>query len=185
MPWMPLLGCTSHLGYRTLPTHGVSITLKRRCQTLLCNSLPWGSFCQLADTELAVGQNQWYRFGVGAPPILVYLSGKLGCSLGVRDFDPWLIHLWAQKFLPENSHEIASPFAKRAPVSIPRFLSIVRTGAAAENLQNDQGHSAEAMGVSSLGVPPPKNFPLLENRLYFPLLVLKGIYHYWKYLLVN
>ena len=23
----------------------------------------------------AVGENQWYHFGVGAPPILVYLSG--------------------------------------------------------------------------------------------------------------
>ena len=33
---------------------------------------------------MAVGQNQWYHFGVGAPPIF---SG--GCSLGVRDFEPW------------------------------------------------------------------------------------------------
>ena len=24
---------------------------------------------------LAVGQNRWYHFGVGAPPILIYLSG--------------------------------------------------------------------------------------------------------------
>ena len=31
--------------------------------------------------RLAVGQNQWYHFGVGAPPILVYFSGD---SLGVR-----------------------------------------------------------------------------------------------------
>ena len=28
------------------------------------------------DSEhMAVGQNQWYHFGVGAPPILVYFSG--------------------------------------------------------------------------------------------------------------
>ena len=39
--------------------------------------------------RMAVGQNQWYHFGVGAPPTLVYFSGGLGCSLGVRDFDPW------------------------------------------------------------------------------------------------
>ena len=26
--------------------------------------------------DLAVGQNQWYHFGVGAPPILVYFSGS-------------------------------------------------------------------------------------------------------------
>ena len=25
--------------------------------------------------DMAVGQNQWYNFGVGAPPILVYFSG--------------------------------------------------------------------------------------------------------------
>ena len=25
--------------------------------------------------EVAVGQNQWYHFGIGAPPILVYFSG--------------------------------------------------------------------------------------------------------------
>ena len=30
---------------------------------------------QLSLTDLAVGQNQWYDFWVGAPPILVYLSG--------------------------------------------------------------------------------------------------------------
>ena len=24
---------------------------------------------------MAVGQNQWYHFGIGAPPILVYFSG--------------------------------------------------------------------------------------------------------------
>ena len=33
---------------------------------------------------MAVGQNQWHDFGVAAPPIVVYL----GCSLGVRAFDP-------------------------------------------------------------------------------------------------
>ena len=27
------------------------------------------------EAEVAVGQNQWYHFGVGAPPILVHLSG--------------------------------------------------------------------------------------------------------------
>ena len=34
---------------------------------------------------MAVGQNQWYHFGVGAPPILV----GIGMFTGVRDFDPW------------------------------------------------------------------------------------------------
>ena len=30
---------------------------------------------QLPFAEMAVGQNQWYHFWVGAPPILVYFSG--------------------------------------------------------------------------------------------------------------
>ena len=29
----------------------------------------------LGGSWVAVGQNQWYHFGVGAPPILVYFSG--------------------------------------------------------------------------------------------------------------
>ena len=28
-----------------------------------------------AGPDVAVGQNQWYHFGVGAPPILVYFGG--------------------------------------------------------------------------------------------------------------
>ena len=42
--------------------------------------------------HLAVGQNQWYHVGVGAPPISgPILVVGLGCSLGVRAlaFDPW------------------------------------------------------------------------------------------------
>ena len=32
--------------------------------------------------HLAVGQNPWYHFGVGAPPILVYLSGDWNVHWG-------------------------------------------------------------------------------------------------------
>ena len=41
------------------------------------------------DKHVAVGQNQWYNFGAGALPILVYFGGDWGCPLEVRDFDPW------------------------------------------------------------------------------------------------
>ena len=44
---------------------------------------------RLLDIWLAVGQNQWYHFGVGAPPILVYFSGDWDVYWRVRDFDPW------------------------------------------------------------------------------------------------
>ena len=36
--------------------------------------------------HLAVGQNQWYHFGVGAPPNLVYFSGWLGMFTGGTGF---------------------------------------------------------------------------------------------------
>ena len=34
------------------------------------------------EGDMAVGQNQWYHFGIGAPPIVVCFSWGLGCSLG-------------------------------------------------------------------------------------------------------
>ena len=49
-----------------------------------------GSFCPGARMKMAVGQNQWYHFGVGAPPILGYLSGDWDVHWGYDlDFDPW------------------------------------------------------------------------------------------------
>ena len=37
------------------------------------------------NPEMAVGQNQWYHFGVGAAPILVYFSGDWDghCEYGI------------------------------------------------------------------------------------------------------
>ena len=46
-----------------------------------------GGYYQLG-TMLAVGQNQWCHFGVGAPPILVYFSRDWDVHW-VQDFDPW------------------------------------------------------------------------------------------------
>ena len=40
--------------------------------------------------QLAVGQNQWYHFGVGAPPILVNFSWDWDVRWGYDlAFDPW------------------------------------------------------------------------------------------------
>ena len=51
-------------------------------------------------THMAVGQNQWYHFGVGASPILVYFSGDWDVHWGYDlDFDPWP---YAQLSLPEG-----------------------------------------------------------------------------------
>ena len=41
-------------------------------------------------SQMAVGQNQWYHFGVGAPPILDCFSGDWNVHGGYDlDFDPW------------------------------------------------------------------------------------------------
>ena len=44
-----------------------------------------------------MGQNQWYHFKVGAPPILVYFSGNWDVHWGYDlDFDPWPGHfVWS------------------------------------------------------------------------------------------
>ena len=43
---------------------------------------PGASQRQTCLGQMAVGQNQWYHFGVGAPPILVYFSGVAMCTGG-------------------------------------------------------------------------------------------------------
>ena len=37
--------------------------------------VPWSSLFGATRSYLAVGQNQWYHFGVGAPPNLFYFTG--------------------------------------------------------------------------------------------------------------
>ena len=46
--------------------------------------------CPMPQGTLALGQSQWYHFGVGAPPILVYISWDWDVHWGYDlDFDPW------------------------------------------------------------------------------------------------
>ena len=42
--------------------------------------------------QMAVGQNQSYHFGVGAPPILAPIFVGIGMFTGSADFDPWPTH---------------------------------------------------------------------------------------------
>ena len=42
----------------------------------------------LDGSNMAVGQHQWYHFGVGAPPNLVFFIGDWDVHWGVRGFDP-------------------------------------------------------------------------------------------------
>ena len=47
-------------------------------------------FYEPQSSHLAAGQNQWYHFGVGAPPTKVYFSGDWDFHWGYDlDFDPW------------------------------------------------------------------------------------------------
>ena len=54
---------------------------------------------------MAVGQNQWLIFGVGAPPILLFSWG-LRFSLEVRDFDPWPYVVDFFEFCQVPGHEV-------------------------------------------------------------------------------
>ena len=48
-----------------------------------------------------MGQNEWYHFGVDAPPILVYFSGWIGFrSLGIIFFEPWPFGLAKSREIP-------------------------------------------------------------------------------------
>ena len=42
--------------------------------------------------HVAVGQNQWYHFGVGAPPLLVDFNGDwdVHCDYGIRFMAVWV-----------------------------------------------------------------------------------------------
>ena len=54
-----------------------------------CN-FPSAAIRREAISHMAVGQNQWCHFGVGAPPILVSFSGDWDVPWGYDlDFDPW------------------------------------------------------------------------------------------------
>ena len=52
--------------------------------------------CALSRIHMAVGQNQWCHFGVGAPPILAYFSGN------------WDVH-WGYKILTHGHIVLARP----------------------------------------------------------------------------
>ena len=50
----------------------------------------WPASLFSPETDMAVGQNQWYHFGVGAPPISVYFCGDWDVHWGYdSDFGPW------------------------------------------------------------------------------------------------
>ena len=44
---------------------------------------------QVCQTHMAVVQNKWYHFGVRCTIHFSLFYWGSGCSLGVRDFDPW------------------------------------------------------------------------------------------------
>ena len=83
---------------------------------------------------MAMVQNQWYNFGIGAPPILT--------SLGVRGFDPLPYQRWVQWYVDRPSGRKAKQrgFAQRRDLwSRHRRLCA-----------SDKGRDAsEALGVSS------------------------------------
>ena len=76
-------------------TTEISVCLPKPCPDFGFSRSPRWFQClnQFASAcfPLAVGQNQWYHFGVGAPPVLVYFSGDWDVHRGYDlDFGQWL-----------------------------------------------------------------------------------------------
>ena len=59
---------------------------------------------------MAVGQHQWYHFGVGAPPILVYFSGDWDVRWGYGILDPQpCVHFPKRVSVPTNGSVVGLP----------------------------------------------------------------------------
>ena len=70
---------------RRLPTPSFA----EKCGPMCPESPPFAVESPGNKEHVAVGQNQLYHFGVGAPSMLVYFSGDWDVHWGVRAFDPW------------------------------------------------------------------------------------------------
>ena len=91
-------------------------------------------FRVLSMADLAVGQNQWYHFGVGAPPILVYFRGD------------WDVHYWGYGLLTHGH------LAQRNKIWGAWTLSATPRQAPAK-----LGHRPAATGPAMLAIREQKN----------------------------
>ena len=66
----------------TFYTAGIAALVKRSRSLLLLVGLPSRFHAFRQDQHVAVGQNQWYHLGVGAPPILEPILVGIGMFTG-------------------------------------------------------------------------------------------------------
>ena len=75
---------------------------------------PRSSFCYMA-----VSQNQWYHFGVGAPPVLVYFSGDWDVHWGYGLLTHGHVYIYIFPLVPVERSECLS-FCPR-PIQLKRL----------------------------------------------------------------
>ena len=63
---------------------------------------------------MAMVQNQWYHFGIGAPPILIYLSGD------------WDVHRGSLWVLTHGNHMFPRAFLRPGAAPLPGKLGGVQ-----------------------------------------------------------
>ena len=72
----------------------------------------------LDGNDLAVGQHQWYHFGVGAPPILVYFSGvwDVHWGYGVLTHSHFVFPWFGPGVLTQITDSMVAPSEQVPPV---------------------------------------------------------------------
>ena len=84
---------------------------------------------QWSLANLAMVQNQWYHFGIGAPPILVHFSGDWDVHWGYDSgFDPWPFRVGHGLTEPEPS--IFAPRTRKDFRRLERAMGLSRAAAA-------------------------------------------------------
>ena len=120
------------------------------------------------------------HFGVGAP-IAVYFSEDWDVHWGYGNFDPWPCIEILFKLKQRNTQVVLGHFGMSEPLLTAGSEDHRHKRALDKAAQvNDaaRGASFELCVEVKMG----RNVHWLKSMCYFPLLVLKGIYHYWIFL---
>ena len=125
--------------------------------------------------DMAVGQNQWYDFGVGAPPILVYVSGDWDVHWGYLTHGH--IGIWTEELSVsyDSSMSTLPPSPAGSEIGlVGSFRAVhmaslfwIRRGAKRFR-QPSFARTSTVMALARMargkGLPPPSEGPTRERR---------------------
>ena len=94
---------------------------------------------------MAMGQHQWYHFGVGAPPMLVYLSGDFGMFTGGTI---WILTHGQIGSVTRRPNAVAVPRMVRQTFADAEEESCFKAGLVADSPQKSAAVWGLNLGVS-------------------------------------